>query len=104
MGQLVKAYIYNEDKHCIVFDCLFNPTDYTFAKKNEWEAKALTGANVPAASFKGGGIMTMTFQLLFDTYDPGARSNALTKHKLGQDDYAEPLGIAQNDVRYYTEM
>lgn len=65
--QLVKAYIYNEDKSQKVVDCLFNPTEYSFSRNNSWESKKLMGKNVPAVTFQGGGTMTLTVSLLFDT-------------------------------------
>lgn len=68
MGQLQKAFIYNEDKHAKALDCLFNPTEYSFHKGNTWDVKPLPGQNVPNANFTGGDVMTMSFQLLFDTY------------------------------------
>lgn len=68
MGQLQKAFIYNEDKSAKALDCLFNPTEYSFRKGNTWDVKPLPGQNVPNANFTGGDVMTMSFQLLFDTY------------------------------------
>ena len=65
--QLVKAYIYDEDRSQKVVDCLFNPSEYTFNKSNSWEAKRIMGKNVPMVNFQGGGIMILTVSLLFDT-------------------------------------
>lgn len=48
------------------FDCLFNPTEYTIAKTNSWQAKPVIGKNVPQLDFTGGGSRTLTFQLFFD--------------------------------------
>ncbi len=79
--QLVKAYLYNEDSKQKVVDCLFNPTEYAFTKNNSWEAKRVMGKNVPMVNFQGGGIMTLTVSLLFDT----------------------SLAAGQPDVRKYTE-
>ena len=64
--QLEKAYILNETGERV--QCLFNPTEYAFAKQNNWRSDSLTGNNVPVPSFEGGGVMTMSFQLFFDTY------------------------------------
>jgi LysM repeat protein len=66
--QLAKAYILNNDNLGERLTCLFNPTDYAFAKRNSWPAEPLTGNNVPPPNFGGGGTMTMSFQLFFDTY------------------------------------
>lgn len=67
-GSLQKAYLWNVDKKSKVMDVLFNPSEYTFNKSNTWKSDNLTSANVPKPSFQGGGIMTMKFDLFFDTY------------------------------------
>src|SRR5690348_8139867 len=67
-GGPVKAFIFNEDKGSKVIDCLFNPTDYSFSKSNEWSEDKATGQDLPIAHFQGGGATSMTLSLLFDTY------------------------------------
>lgn len=67
-GQLQKAFIYDEDHKSKALDCLFNPSEYSFRKGNAWDVKPLPGQNVPSANFTGGDVMTMSFQLFFDTY------------------------------------
>ena len=67
-GKPVKAYIWNEDKNQKVVDCLFNPTEYSFSKSNTWQRNDIIGRDLPLVSFQGGGTMTMTVSLLFDTY------------------------------------
>jgi nucleoid-associated protein YgaU len=64
---LVKAVIMNVDAGDRV-ECLFNPKEYTFAKKNTWEKKKVTGANVPQLTFSGGQPATLQMDLFFDTY------------------------------------
>src|SRR5205823_123428 len=68
-GKPVKASIWNEDKSppTKVVDCLFNPTDYTFTKRNEWAAGSITGGDIPLVNFASGGAMTLDVQLFFDT-------------------------------------
>lgn len=72
-GQLVKAGIYNwdKDKRKPVVDCMFNPAEYTISKTNSWGAgkkeKAMN-RDLPIPNFQGGGAMTLTLSLLFDTY------------------------------------
>src|ERR1039457_2995549 len=84
--QLNKARILNHDTNDqLVFECQFNPTDYTFSKANNWKSDPLTGANVPPPHFTGGGLMTMKFQLLFDTYT--GEEAAMQDVR----DYTEPL-------------
>jgi len=67
-GKLEQAYIYNEDKRQEVVKCLFNPSEYTFTKTNNWKAEDLVGGNVQLMDFQGGGAMTLTLALFFDTY------------------------------------
>lgn len=49
--------------------CLFNPTEYTIAKTNNWQAKPVTGKNVPKMDFTGGGARSMTVELMFDVFE-----------------------------------
>jgi hypothetical protein len=88
-GKPVKASIWNEDRQppAKVVDCLFNPTDYTFAKRNEWASGSPTGGDVPLVNFSSGGAMNLEVQLLFDT---------LTMLSDGPD-------TTPQDVREYTE-
>ena len=60
-GKPVKASIWNEDKQppSKVVDCLFNPTDYSFVKRNEWASSSPTGGDVPLVNFSSGGAMTL---------------------------------------------
>ena len=48
------------------FKCLFNPTDYTIAKSNNWKAKEQTGTNVPKLDFTGGQSRSLKMKLFFD--------------------------------------
>src|ERR1700730_19327997 len=68
-GKPVKASIWNEDKSTPnkVVDCLFNPTEYTFSKRNTWGEGGAPGGEMPMASFVSGGAMTLDLELLFDT-------------------------------------
>jgi nucleoid-associated protein YgaU len=65
-----KARIYNFDKNkgTPVVECLFNPTEYTFSKSNTWNPEKMMGKDLPLATFGGGGPMTLSLSLLFDTY------------------------------------
>jgi len=88
-GKPVKASIWNEDKSPPkkIVDCLFNPTEYTFSKRNTWANGGTAGGDKPTANFVSGGAMTLDLELLFDT---------LT---LAQDGQSGP----PNDVRKYTD-
>ena len=48
--------------------CMFNPSEYAFAKQNTWTQGATKGTNMPLLEFGGGQPTTLTLQLFFDTY------------------------------------
>jgi Contractile injection system tube protein/LysM domain len=50
-------------------ECLFNPSQYSIAKANEWSARPAVGASLPRAQFGGGYARELNVDLLFDT-DP----------------------------------
>lgn len=66
-SSLSKAVIINmeTDEHIA---CLFNPTEYTFAKTNTWKAGKRSGGNVPKLEFDNGAPTTLSMQLFFDSY------------------------------------
>ena len=68
----VKASIKNLDEEGEQpIECLFNPNEYTFSKKNRWSKGEVKGKNVPQLEFGGGDSMTLKMQLFFDTYTTG---------------------------------
>lgn len=54
-------------------ECLFNPTEYTVAKTNQWETVIQMGEDVPAPVFLSGGPRTLTMSLFFDTYSEAGK-------------------------------
>jgi nucleoid-associated protein YgaU len=50
-------------------DVLFNPTQYSIKKDNQWKPKPVVGKNVPKLDFTGGGSRTLTMELFFDVYE-----------------------------------
>jgi nucleoid-associated protein YgaU len=62
---LTKATLQNLDSKD-KFECLFNPTEYTVAKNNSWQAKKVVGKNVPQLDFTGGQSKTLKMKLFFD--------------------------------------
>jgi len=71
---LPKAQIINIDSGAII-ECMFNPKEYSIAKRNNWGqpksgggASSNAGTNVPKQQYSGGQPATLTLQLLFDTY------------------------------------
>lgn len=69
-GELVKAVIYNLDTNESV-ECMFNPKEYTFSKKNSWNFVDRKGKNLPSPEFKSGQPTNLKIQLLFDTFESG---------------------------------
>ena len=72
---LPKAQIINIDRGGEIIECMFNPKEYSMAKKNNWGAPksgggagSNTGTNVPKQQYSGGQPATLTMQLFFDTY------------------------------------
>ncbi|BDI34268.1 peptidase M23 [Capsulimonas corticalis] len=51
------------------FKCLFNPTEYTIAKTNNWKSKEHTGENVPKIDFTGGQSRSLKMKLFFDVFE-----------------------------------
>jgi hypothetical protein len=72
MSQPEKARILNlDDTGERPIECLFNPNEYTFSKRNTWTRSEVKGRNVPRLEFGGGDSMTLKMQLFFDTYASG---------------------------------
>jgi hypothetical protein len=65
---LTKATITNLGNNS-QFEVLFNPTEYTIAKTNSWQARPVVGRNVPRLDFTGGGSRTLTLELFLDVMD-----------------------------------
>lgn len=65
---LTKATLTNLDNQQKI-DALFNPTEYTIAKSNTWQAKPIVGKNVPKLDFTGGGSRTLSIELMFDVFE-----------------------------------
>lgn len=55
-------------------ECMFNPTEYTFAKQNSWTVGEATGGNSAEMVFSKGEPATLQMELLFDTYGNGKRN------------------------------
>jgi hypothetical protein len=64
-------------------ECLFNPSEYTITKTNDWSFDAQRGENVPKLDFKGGESKELTLNLFFDSsldgYDVRRETNKLSK-------------------------
>jgi len=60
-------------------NCLFNPSEYTFARTNTWTQKPVKGENVPDLEFGGGGSATLKMSLFLDTSTTGGDVRDTTK-------------------------
>ena len=49
---------------------MFNPTEYTVTKRNNWTFQAKKAGNVPSWEFGGGGPRELQLELFFDTSLP----------------------------------
>lgn len=68
---LSHAKIINLDGGGAPIECLFNPKEYSFSKRNTWTAGQTKGQNMPQLEFSGGQAATLQMQLFFDTYAAG---------------------------------
>jgi hypothetical protein len=67
---LAKATIENCDTK-VSIKCMFNPTEYSMEKSNDWRPQQVTGKNVPVMAFGGGQGSSLSLELFFDTYEEG---------------------------------
>ena len=68
---LAHAKIINLDGGGSPIECMFNPKEYSFSKRNQWTAGKSKGSNMPQLEFGGGQPATLQMQLFFDTYAAG---------------------------------
>lgn len=78
--QLQKAYLEVENGARI--DCMFNPSTYSFATNNRWDADSIPGKRTPSLRFAGGGGGSFSLRLTFDTTDSGRSVTAHTNKLL----------------------
>jgi nucleoid-associated protein YgaU len=71
-ASLAHAKIINLDGGGAPIECMFNPKEYSFSKRNQWTAGHSKGSNMPQLEFGGGQPATLQMQLFFDTYAAGA--------------------------------
>jgi hypothetical protein len=67
---LVKAKLANLDSGDEV-EVLFNPTEYSFSKSNNWAEQVSGGENTSGLEFTGGNPAELKMQLFFDTHTKG---------------------------------
>jgi nucleoid-associated protein YgaU len=50
-------------------ECMFNPTEYSISKSQDWKKAQQTGKDVPKGDSGGGQPRQLTMQLLFDVFE-----------------------------------
>lgn len=50
---------------------LFNPSEYSIEKSNQFQSTVITGISTPIQHFISGNARTLTMDLFFDTYESG---------------------------------
>ena len=69
-GTPTKAVITNWDKQSDKFECLFNPTEYSYSMTNNWTPKRANLREMSHLEYTGGDNSSMTLDLFFDTVEP----------------------------------
>lgn len=61
---------------------LFNPTEYTVEKSNQFQNTAFPGLSTPLTQFINGNAKTLTMELFFDTYEEEQKDVRLHTEKI----------------------
>ena len=70
LGTPTKAVITNWDKQSDKFECLFNPSEYSYSMTNNWTPKRANMREMSHLEYSGGDNSTLTLDLFFDTVEP----------------------------------
>ena len=62
---LIKATLKNQNTGDVI-KFLFNPTEYTIVKTNNWSSKPNVGKNVPKRDFTGGNSRKLDMEIFLD--------------------------------------
>ena len=71
---LEKLIIQDSEKPDKRLTCLFNPSEYSIAKTNNWKTKDNVGKNVPQVDFTGGGAKSLSMTLFLTCWRRRART------------------------------
>lgn len=63
----------------ISVDCMFNPTEYTLSKSNQYKEESTASGNTATAEFESVGSQTLKLNLMFDTYEKGKDVSNITR-------------------------
>jgi len=82
---LVKAFLTRKDKPWLVVPFLFNPTEFTVDKTNQFAEINIPGLGSSVFQFVRGGARTLSMDLFFDTYEEGIDVRVFTERITGWD-------------------
>lgn len=87
MSQLIKGRLVCKEGRLAnqAVEFMFNPTEYSISKSNNWEKRRSASKNVADLKFSGGAPRELTLELFFDSYLPRE-------------------GVSQGDVRKITNQ
>jgi nucleoid-associated protein YgaU len=76
LTDLVRAKIYEVDQDGnemggMAVPCMFNPTEYTVSKQNQYKENKTQKGNTSGAEFASVGSQSLKLSLMFDTYEAG---------------------------------
>lgn len=63
----------------ISVDCMFNPSEYTVSKQNQFKQEEKQKGTAPTTEFQSIGSQTLKLSLMFDTYEAGKDVSKITR-------------------------
>ncbi len=85
MVMLVKAFLTRKDDPELIVPFLFNPSEFTVTRSNQFAEINIPGLGSSIFQFVRGGSKTVTMNLFFDTYEQGTDVRIFTDRITGWD-------------------
>jgi hypothetical protein len=82
---LVKAFLTRKDKPSLVVPFLFNPTEFSVEKSNQFAETNIPGLSSSVLQFVRGNSRSISMDLFFDTYEEGTDVRLFTDRITGWD-------------------
>ena len=95
-GTQIKAFFLTEKQERI--NCLFNPSELTINRSNQWGAPVMPGRKVLTLDYKGASNGTMSFEVFFDTTDTGVAVTTYTGALMALMDVVEGLPSSDPNI------
>ena len=77
-SNVAKGYIKSLDEGSLKLDLMFNPKELSLDKKVPWNPQYTSGKDLPAMEFTNGQAMSLSVELMFDTYE--SKKNVHKEH------------------------